>query len=168
MISHRQFLVSQIFAAIAFLIGLSSFQFKTRKLVLACLIGSNLFNIIHFTLLHKTTAAGLLSVTAVRYLTAIFTTQKSWMYFFWAITTVTTCFSFQGLISLLPFLATLIGTWGSFQEQDRTIRRAIMLGTSCWIVHNALVGSPVATAMEIFMLASNFIGYRRHHGSGSQ
>lgn len=162
------FLVSQAFAGIAFLFGLASFQFKSRSQVLACLVGCTLFNAVHFTILHRVTAAGLVLVTGVRYLAAIKTTRKSWMYFFMVVTLLTTYFTFQGLISLLPSLGTLVGTWGSFQEQDRAVRRAMMFGTSCWVVHNAVVSTPVATAMEIFILASNVVGYRRHHGTRSR
>jgi hypothetical protein len=32
------------------------------------------------------------------------------------------------------------------------------------VVHNAIIGSPVATLMELAFLASNAIGWRRFHG----
>jgi hypothetical protein len=32
------------------------------------------------------------------------------------------------------------------------------------VVHNAIIGSPVATVMELAFLASNAIGWRRFHG----
>lgn len=35
---------------------------------------------------------------------------------------------------------------------------------SLWVVHNAIIGSPVATVMELAFLASNAIGWRRFHG----
>ncbi len=165
MVSHHDFLLSQGFAAVAFVFGLTSYQLRTRRQVLACLVGCTLFNAIHFTILDRETAAGLACVTGVRYLAAIVTTRPSWMYFFLVATVGTAYFSFQGPISLLPAAGTVVGTWGSFQEEGRTVRRAMMFGTSCWAVHNIAVGTPVAAVMEISILVSNIVGYRRHYGA---
>jgi hypothetical protein len=164
MLSQPHFVVSQVFAGIALIFGLASFQFKMRRRVLACLVVGTLFNAVHFILLLRFAAAGLVLTTGARYLTAVYTTRRSWMLFFLAVTLLTTFLLYQSPVSLLPCLATLVGTWGSFQPRDRAVRLAMMCGTSCWIAHNVAVGTPVATAMEVFILASNLLGYYRHCG----
>jgi len=39
----------------------------------------------------------------------------------------------------------------------------MMCGTSCIIVYNFLVFSPVGVLLELVFLASNFVGYYRHY-----
>jgi hypothetical protein len=67
-------------------------------------------------------------------------------------------------VGFLALASTLLGTWASFQPNDRTVRATLAVCASLWVVHNAIIGSPVATVMELAFLASNAIGWRRFHG----
>jgi hypothetical protein len=72
--------------------------------------------------------------------------------------------TFTRPVGFLALTATLLGTWASFQPNDRTVRATLAVCASLWVVHNAIIGSPVATVMELAFLASNAIGWRRFHG----
>lgn len=47
------------------------------------------------------------------------------------------------------------------------MRATLAVCASLWVVHNAIIGSPVATLMELAFLASNAAGWRRFHGRAS-
>lgn len=72
--------------------------------------------------------------------------------------------TYQGLLSWIGLLASLLQTRAAFCPDDRLLRRWILLGTLCWLGNNLLVGSPVAVLMEGLFLISNLVGYYRHYG----
>ena len=71
--------------------------------------------------------------------------------------------TFTGWLSLLSCAAVLLSTIASFSEDDRRLRLAFMCAACLWIVHNWIVGSPVAMANDALFLVSNLIGYYRFH-----
>lgn len=162
------FLVSQILAGAAFVLGMASFQFGLRRHILWCWFASALFNALHFLVLGQTTAGVLILITSVRFLTASFTTDRRLMYLFMGILLAGFFITFKSLISLLAIGAALLGTWGAFQSDDRRIRIALVLCSASWIVHNTLVGSPVAALMETAFLLSNLVGWWRFYSFGWQ
>lgn len=161
------FLVSQILAALAFLFGMASFQFKTRQAVLICIFFCAVFNASHFLVLERYAAGTLIFVNAFRFLIAAFVPSQRWMWFFIVLSLVSFCFTWTDAISLLGLLATLIGTVGTFKQTDREVRLYLMAVSAVWVVHNFLVGSPVALLMEACFLLSNYIGWRRFYAKSS-
>ena len=74
-----------------------------------------------------------------------------------------TALTFTGWLSLLSCTAVLLSTVASFSEDDRRMRLAFMCAACLWIVHNGIIGSPVAMANDALFLGSNLIGYYRFH-----
>jgi hypothetical protein len=162
------FLISQILAGAAFVLGMASFQFKPRKHILWCWFVSAFFNALHFLVLGQITAGVLILITSTRFLTASFTTDRRLMYFFMVALLVGFLITFKSTLSLLAIGAALLGTWGAFQSDDRRIRITLVVCSASWIVHNTLVGSPVATLMETAFLLSNLVGWWRFYAFGWQ
>ena len=121
---------------------------------------------IHFVILGTMTAALLSFISAARLIISAQTTSKRWMGFFLCLVVLAFCLTYTRPVNALACLASLIGTWATFQPADRTIRIVIMFVTTLWIVHNVIVGSPAATALESFFLASNVIGFYRFYLRG--
>jgi len=157
------FLLSQIFAGVAFAIGVISFQFRKRSSVLLCLFFLTLFNAAHFFLLGRHGAALLMILIGVRFLIAIRSTSRIWLYVFLAASLAASLATFTGLLSLLSLTAVLFGTYGSFQAEGRIMRLILMFGSALWLAHNLLAASPVAALMEAFFLTSNLVGYWRFY-----
>ena len=153
------FLWSQVVAGCAFLCGLASYQFRQRRLVLLCLTCLAALNAVHFLLLDRPTPAVMMLFTASRYITAIYTQRRRYLYLFLAIAMVGVVATYDGPLSLLSLTAVLCGTIGSFHASDRIMRICFMCGNSCWLIHNLLSMTPVATFMEASFLTSNVIGY---------
>jgi hypothetical protein len=162
------FVISQMLAGAAFVLGMAAFQFKPRKHILWCWFASAFFNALHFLVLGRTGAGVLVLITSVRFLTASFTTDKRLMYFFLAALLAGFFITFKGPLGFLALAATLTGTWGAFQADDRRIRMVMVLCSLTWIVHNTLAGSPVAVMMETAFLLSNLVGWRRFYSFSGQ
>jgi hypothetical protein len=157
------FALSQVLASIAFAFGVVSFQFKERRSVLLCLFFLTLFNSSHFLLLGRPGPAVLLLLIGLRFLTAIISTNRKLMYLFLILSLGAFLVTFTSLLSLLALAAVLLGTYGSFQPEGRTMRIMLMLGNALWLVHNFLASTPVATLMEAAFLTSNLLAYWRFY-----
>ncbi|WP_299787406.1 YgjV family protein [uncultured Shewanella sp.] len=162
------FIWSQVLIIIAIVFDLVSFQFKQRKKIVGCLCVSGILISAHFTLLEQWTAAGLMLLASFRYFTSIFTTSKKLMFLFLTSALVITCMTFSGLISLLSFGGTVFQTTAAFCQSDHRLRQLMIVGTSLWLIHNYLAGSPTAVLMEFLFIGSNIIGYYRYYGMSLQ
>lgn len=157
------FLISQILVGIAICLDLLSFQFKERKQIVICLCGSVILIAIHFILLEQWTASSLALVAILRFLTSIFTTSSKLKYLFCFACLVVTAFTFSGLVSILSFLGSVFGTLAAFSKDDRRLRELMVVGTIFWIIHNYVIGSPIAILMELLFISSNLVGYYRYY-----
>ena len=97
-----------------------------------------------------------------RFLISSYTTNKGVMYFFLALAIGGFALSYQSPVSILALIATLVGTVGAFYGTGNAVRYAMMLAEVFWVIHNIIVWSPVAVAMEALFFASNVIGLIRH------
>ena len=157
------FFISQILVAIAICFDLLSFQFKERPKIISCLIISCILISCHFAILGHWTATGLGLLATVRFMASLFTTSKKVMGLFMFATVVISIFSFSGILSILSCLGSLFGTAGTFCKDDKRLRQIILIGTSLWLIHNILAGSPTAVLMEALFITSNLVGYYRFY-----
>ena len=159
------FLLSQIIAAIAFALGIVSFQFRSRRSILFWLSGSAMANACHFFILNRPTPGTLYLIMGGRSLAAAFTVNRKIMYLFLGLVLVGFFFSYKYALGFLGLFGTLLATYGSFQKTYRTVRVLFMLSAASWMVHTLLARTPVAALMEATFLTSNLIGYWRFHRS---
>jgi len=157
------FILSQILIGIAICTDTISFQFKERARIVACLLVSCSLISAHFMLLGHWTAACLGLLAAARFTTSLFSSSKKLMGLFMLATIVVTICTYEGLLSLLGCSGGLFGTAASFCKDDKPLRQLMLVGTSLWIIHNALAGSPGAVLMEAIFISSNLVGYFRFY-----
>jgi len=157
------FLWSQLIAACAFSCGLASYQFQQRKSVLVCLTCLAILNAVHFLLLDRHAPAMMMVLTATRYVTAIYTQRRRYLYLFLGVAVTGVALTYDGPLSWLSLAGVACGTIGSFQASDRIMRICFMSGNCCWLIHNLLAITPVGTVMEASFLTSNILGYWRFY-----
>ncbi len=71
--------------------------------------------------------------------------------------------TYRAPANLVAFIASVLMSFASFQETDRTLRLWMMAGTTTWLTHNLLIGSPAAVMLELFFLGSNLLGFWRFY-----
>lgn len=155
------FLGSQLLAAIAFGSGIFAFWQQQRGAMLKFWFISAVLNASHFALLGQYEAALFVSLTAVRFLVAALQPRQYWMLLFMAAATTILLLTYSSPLNVLPYAAAMLGTYASFQTQLGRVRLCMAIGASIWIIHNILVGSPVAVMMEMAFLLSNLVGFLR-------
>lgn len=158
------FVWSQLVVSLALLLDLLSFQLRRREGLLACLALSCALNGGHFALLGQWSAASLLGLASLRFLISMLVVHRGLMRGFMGLACAVVLLTYRGPLDLLGLLASLLQTRAAFCQDDRLLRRWMLLGTLCWLLNNLLIGSPVATLMEGLFLISNLVGYYRHHG----
>lgn len=157
------FAISQILVAIAIMFDLLSFQFKDRKRIVTCLFCAGILISTHFALLEQWTATSLMVIATIRYLTSIFSTSSKLMLAFATGSVIATVMTYSGITSILSGIASIFQTAAAFNKDDRRLRELMIIGTSFWLVHNYLVGSPTAVVMETLFICSNLVGYYRYY-----
>ena len=157
------FALSQILIGVAICTDILSFQFKKRTHILYCLLVSCVMISLHFVCLGHWTAAALGLVAATRFSICLHSTSRKVLWLFLGITVGVTVLTYDGLLSLLGCSGALFGTVASFNKNDQHLRQIMAIGTSLWLVHNILAGSPGAVVMEVIFLSSNLVGYFRYY-----
>ncbi len=157
------FLLSQILVGCAICTDILSFQLKERKKIVACLLVSCILISVHFMLLDHWTAACLGLLAAGRFTASLFSTSKKVMGLFVIATIVIGVFSYEGWLSILSCTGAIFGTVASFCKEDKLLRQLMLIGTSLWLIHNFLAGSPGAVLMEALFISSNLVGYFRFY-----
>lgn len=155
------YLLSQIFAAVAFGFGIVAFQCTGRRRILVCKATQMIFYGVHFVALGRHGAAALMAVNAARDLTALRTTRRSVAVIFILLAVVGFLATVTHPLGYLGLVAVIFGSIGSFAAREGVMRLMYMTGCSLWLAHNILLGSPVAILMEACFLASQIVGLWR-------
>lgn len=158
------FALSQLLIGVVFVFDLASFQFRKREHVLLCLISASVLIGVHFWLLDAHSAAILVWIAALRFFSSLFSRSRLLLGFFISLVIICGYWTWDGPLTALSVLASLMSTTSAFLAGDRAFRKMMMLASGLWIVHNALAGSPAAVLLEIFFLGGNVVGYLRHFG----
>ena len=156
------FIASQILAGLTLLTGMAAFQFRDRKIILRGWFLAAVFAAAHFYLLGSIEACLLVSVTAMRMLVSSFSTDSKLMWLFLLLAVGGFVVTYESPISFLALFATIIGTIGSFHGSEKAVRYSMMATEILWAIHNIIIWTPVAIAMEILFFTSNLIGLLRH------
>ena len=157
------FLLSQLLVAITLVIECFAMQFKNKDYMLAALSLSCLFNGLHYLLLDQATAGYIFLFSRVRFLISI-KWKLPWLSLAaLGISLLITVTTYNGLLSVIGFLATVLITLGSFSHNDKFLRLMMISGGTLWLIHNFILGSPVGVVLEVVFVTSSFIGYYRYY-----
>ena len=144
------------------LTGMAAFQLRERRHILRGWFVAAAFAAAHFFVLGSIEAGMLVAVTALRMLISSFSTDKRLMWLFLLLSVAGFAWTYESPVSLLALAATLIGTVGAFHGTENAVRYSMMGTEVLWTIHNVIVWSPVAIAMEVLFFSSNLIGLLRH------
>ena len=149
----------------ALLLNLSVFQTNTRKNMLVLGLCGCILWATHFYLLGALTGAAVNLMAAGRFVvySGVRPSRKNrWiMWSFLGLTAMVTAITWEGFISLLPFLGTASGVIAFWQKDTKLIRRLALTSSPPWIVYAFLVGSYPGIVTESLLMGSNLIGQAR-------
>ncbi|GHF94605.1 YgjV family protein [Thalassotalea marina] len=160
------FLLSQILVTFTLAIECYAMQLKDKNRLLALLSLSCLFNGAHYLLLGQQTAGFIFLFSSIRFLISI-KWKRQWMAAAaLCVSLIITYYTYNGLLSILGFMATVLITTGSFSKNDKFLRLMMVFGGLLWLIHNVLLGTPVGVLVELVFVGSSAIGYYRYYIAG--
>lgn len=109
----------------------------------------------HFWLLAQPTAVASTTVSLLRSLAAIRAKTAAVGLFFILLSAALGLWLMQGWLSLLPILASCIGSYALFFLDGLRMRALMLVGTLLWLLNNILVASIGGTLLEALLAATN-------------
>ena len=157
------FILSQIAVTIAMVFDFLGFQFKKRQSTILCFIVSASLISTHYFLLGKTAAGVITFLSVVRFITSYFTINKKYLYLFMTLNTLALLFSYKAPTDFIVYIGSIIFMIGNFQQDNKLMRKLMMIGTFIVMSYNVIIFSPMGAVLEGSFLMSNFLGYYRHY-----
>ncbi|OOX28053.1 permease [Vibrio parahaemolyticus] len=152
----------------SFGLGFSVFYQKNDRHLKILMLIFNLNHLLHFLLLGSMVSALSALLSALRTTTAIFVSSKRVAAVFIVISLVSGFWVAEQWRDLWPIIGTVIGTYSVFCLSGIRMRIGFLLGASCWLTNNILVGSIGGTLLEMTVIVMNLLTIYRLHRQQSE
>ena len=153
------------FVGVAFFIA--SYQIKSNKALFMCqMIGCIIF-CVQFFILEAYTGAISLIINIIRNLLLVkrkdwkWVDRRSTMLVILALLTAMTIYTWNGAISLLPFISVAVTTIGYWSNNAQKIRLSQFIGSPCTLLYDVLIRSWGGVLSETITLASIIVSVIR-------
>jgi len=160
--------ISQFFGFIALIFLICSIQSNKKKNILVYQVIANLFFGVQYLLLNTLSAATMNIIGIARCIVYYYYEKKNKnapemiLILFFIIIVIASIFTSTGLISILPIVATLLYTYGIWQNNLKKYRIIVVVGSLAWLAFNIFVGAYVAIISSILELTSGIVAIYRH------
>ena len=166
-----QYIVSQVFTIIMYILLASTYYLKDRKNILIVGFLSTLSIAIAYILLNAWTGVAMCIVAVVRNLNCIIDEKKNGskskttkidivlLMLLYVITIFLTLFTYDGFLSLLSVFATMVYTYAVWQKKVIVYKFYGIPGGILWIAYNIYIMSLFGIILESVLLVFSSIGY---------
>ena len=159
------YILSQIAGLIALVITLISYHLDTKNKIFKTMCFANAFDIIHYLLLGAYSGCLTKAVTFTR---NIFIIKKEkydrlnnnyFLFFFIFLYFILSILSFDGIVSLFPFIAATIYMIVVWNGDEKKVKLIGFLCYIFWLTYNVFVFSVAGIISNIISLISTYIAY---------
>ena len=166
-----QYIISQIFIIISYIILASTYHRKDRKSILILNFLGQVSFVIAYIALGAWTGLSMTVVSMLRNIIFIIDENKNGqrnnmnkidvvvLIVMWMISIISAIFTYQGFFSLLPVLATMIYTYAVCQKNIKTYKLLGIVTELLWTGYNLYIKSIFGILLETIMLTSCITGY---------
>ncbi|MEZ9646371.1 YgjV family protein [Vibrio sp. 10N.261.52.C2] len=149
--------LAQMLGYVSFALGVSAFYQKDDKKlkILMCILNIN--HMLHYLLLGSIVSALSSLLAGLRTATAIYISSKVVAVVFITISLVSGVWLSNSIWELWPILGTIIGTYSVFVLKGIQMRIGFLIGATCWLTNNILVGSIGGTLLEVTLISVNLM-----------
>ena len=153
------------FVGVAFFIV--SYQIRSNKALFLCQMMGCLVFCVQFFIMGAYTGAVSLIINIIRNLLLVkradwtWVNRRSTMLVILALLVVITIYTWDGIISLLPFIMVAVTTIGYWSNNAQKIRLSQFIGSPCVLLYDALVGSWGGVLNDTITLVSIIISVIR-------
>ena len=153
-------IIAQVFGMFSALSMMLSNWQSTKKKMLLCLLFDSIFCIIQYILLGAFTGACSNIISLIRVIifskkdTNKYLNNKSVLYAIILLYIIMGIITYDGVISILPSIATIIYTIVLWQDNPTKIRFGSSIMFLMWFVYNLAVGAYISSIVEVISLIS--------------
>lgn len=160
-------IIAQAIGLIALVFSLASFQFKSRRGIMAAQMTASLLFAVQLFMVGAITGGCLDLISFVRTLifsnnTKKWASSKLWLYFFAIVMIITGILTWQDYTSILAILGSLLSTVALWMKEPKNVRRISLFVGPCWLIYNLIHGAYTGALNELIAMASIIIGIVRH------
>ena len=162
------FIFVQILGIITLIMFVISLQQHKKENYLLLQTGGTLLFILQYILTNKYTGAILFTIVLVRGLVFYYYKKKNLkpsltiLIIFQLVLMISTYFTWENILSIIPFIATSAKTWGTWQDDMKWIRRMSLLSQSIMIIYNLSASMYTGALTELCNLTSTAIAIWRY------
>lgn len=168
-----QYIISQIFTVISYIFLATTYQAKSRKIVLTLNILSQIAFVVTYILLGAWSGLAMVIVALARNIFFILDEKKNGqreninrtdmiiLVIVYVISIVSAIYTYERFYSLLPVFATMLYTYAVCQKNIKTYKLLGIPTELLWTCYNIYIKSIFGILLEVVMLASCVTGYIR-------
>lgn len=161
------FFIAQGVGVIALIIGIIMFQLNKRRDILWLQTIYNLLYGVQYLLLGSLNSFFMCIIGAARGIVFSFDSKFSKkvnvyiLISFIILATVVSLFNWNGILSLLGCIGTIVSTVAIWQKNEKRIRILYLISAIVWLLHDVIIGSYAATLDTFILTCSIIIGIYR-------
>ena len=161
-----KFVIAQIVGAIALVCTCVSLQQNKKSRVLAFQIFANIFYFLQYYFLGAIAGAAISAIGAFRVYMYYQCNKRKVKpniipWFFYCLTFLLGVITYDGLISIIPTITSLMYTYGTWQNNLKRFRKIAVVVATLWFVYNLCVGAYVGLISTTIEFASAAIAIYR-------
>lgn len=156
----------------AMIAWVSSIQLKKKSHILELQIIASLFYAVHYGMLSAMSAVVVTIISIARLLTIYLIERKGKevplfvLVIFILILVIAGVMTYEGPISMLPIIITMIYTYSTWQKDTKVIRGLFLVTGMLWITYNFSVGSYILMIGNSLEVISSIVSIIRYHKKG--
>lgn len=162
------FVFVQILGIITLILFAVSLQQRKKETFLLLQVGGTLLFVVQYILMNRTTGSVTFAIVSIRGLVFFYYKKKGLkpspavLVIFQILLLIATYFSWQNILSIIPLIATVAKTWGTWQDDMKWTRRTSLVGQSCMIIYNLTASMYTGALTEVCNLISTLIAMWRY------
>ncbi len=171
MVITIQYVISQIFTVISYIFLASTYHAKNRKTVLVLNVLSQIAFSVAYILLGAWSGLAMAIVALTRNIIFLIDENKNGkrnnmnrtdiiiLIVLYIISIISAIFTYEGIFSLLPVIATMLYTYSVCQKNIKTYKLLGVPIEILWTLYNIYIKSIFGILLEAIMLTTCIIGY---------
>ena len=161
------FIIAQTLGVLSLLLIIVGVQFKTKEQIIMSSIIANVLLSIQYFLLNAITASVILVLNAIRCIVFYLYKKKNLkpslvtLMIFEIITIISGVLSWQNVWSIIPIVATIVYTYGLWQDNVRVLKTSTAIIGLSWTIYDLMVRAFIAAIQDILQFVSAIISLIR-------
>ena len=165
--NNKIYIISQLFAFVAFIFSLIAFHRSKKENILKTSIASNIFDIIHYLFLNAYSGMVTKVLAFFRNCFVLFKDKRKKQYHifffvFLVLYIIAGILTYKSIYSVLPIIAAITYLYAIYYCKELTIKSVSCGGYVLWLIYNICIFSVVGIISSIVAIISTAIAIYRH------